>query len=770
VPASVLPKVLGVDGVRAAEGTVSGYALLTDTDGKAVLTNGGAPTTGYSMPTDEGLRGDLELRSGQAPQGPRQVAIDASSSEDHDIPLGSRIKVLFQGPTREFTVVGTVGFGGEKDLGGTTSAYFAPRTAQRVLGTPGVFDAIDVSADDGVSQAELAQRLGAVLPSGVEAVTGETVAQENSDAVQEDLSIVGILFSVFAGIALFVGAFIIWNTFTMIVTQRSREIALLRAVGATRRQVLRSLLLEAVLIGAVASAIGIVLGLGVAKGLNALMSALGFSLPSTSLQVQPRTIWLSLLVGTVVTVLAAMVPARRATKVLPVEALREATAGSERPSTRRAVLGLAATAAGAGAMVWALYGSAGMLVFGLGLLVALIGVTVALPVVVRPLARLIGVPLRRRGLPGELAEQNAARNPRRTSATAAALMVGLALVVSMSVFASSLKASFGDVISDQTNADLFISPASTQAGGFSPSVVSAVQAVPGVDDVTWNGWGEAHFAGSSSTYSSVDPGNAADVIDFDVTQGSLSDLGPGGVVVASSVAKKHDWQVGDEVTAEFAASGSHRLHVVGLYGAKGWISDDYVISRAQQQAFAGDQLVTAGLLTVDSGADQSQVQQDISAALADHPDAKVLDQAGYEKEASGFIDQLLTFVTVMLLLAVLIALLGIVNTLALSIFERTRELGLLRAVGMTRGQVRAMVRWESAVISLIGALSGAVIGIGIGLALSQALKDEGIKAISVPVPQVLLYVALAAVAGILAALGPARSAANVDVLKAVVTE
>jgi putative ABC transport system permease protein len=770
IAASVLTDIDKVDGVRTAEGSVSGYALLTDNDGRAILTSGGAPTLGYSMPADEDLRGDVDLLSGTAPDAPGEVAIDATSAEDNDIAIGSTIKVLFQGPTQEFTVVGTVGFGGEKNLGGTTSAYFETGTAQEVLGTPGYFDTIGVSAEDGVSQAELAKRLSAVVPKGAEAVTGETVAQENSDAVQEDLKVVGILFMIFAGIALFVGSFIIWNTFTMIVTQRSREIALLRAIGATRRQVLRSLILEALLLGVAASAIGVALGMGVAKGLTKLMDAVGFSLPSTSLQLEARTIWVSLLVGTVVTVVAALVPARRATKVLPVEALRESTPGAEKPSKRRAVIGLAIIGAGGAGILSALYGGADMRIFGVGLLALLVGVMVALPLAVRPLAALIGAPLKLRGLPGELAKQNALRNPRRTSSTAAALMIGLTLVVSMGVFASSLKASFGDVISDQTNADLYLSSSSAQGPGFSPSVIAAVQAVDGVDQVSAGGWGQAHFDNGDTSYSAVDPATAEEVMNLEVSQGSIADLGDDGVMVSKKIATAKGWTLGDAVPAEFAVSGKHQLHVVAIYDGKGWISDNFVISLAEQNAFAGPQLVASGLVTLVAGADKAGVQKAISAALADHPDAKVLDQEGFEKEASGFIGKLLTFVTVMLLLAVLIALLGIVNTLALSVFERTRELGLLRAVGMTRAQVRAMVRWESVVISLIGALSGAGLGIGIGLALSQALKDEGIKAISIPGPQIALYVALAAVAGVLAALGPARSAAKVDVLKAVVSD
>jgi putative ABC transport system permease protein len=770
IAASVLSEVAKVDGARAAEGSVTGYALLTDNDGRAILTKGGAPTQGYSMAADEQLRGDVELLSGTAPENAQEVAIDATSAEEQDIALGSTIKVLFQGPTQEFTVVGTVGFGGEKNLGGTTSAYFDTETAQRVLGSPGFFDSIGVSADPGVSEAALTQRLSEVVPDGTEAVTGATVAQENADAIEKDLKMVKVLFMVFAGVALFVGSFIIWNTFTMIVTQRSREIALLRAIGATRRQVLRSLLLEAVMIGAAASAIGVGLGVLVARGLRWLMDMVGFTLPSTSLQVEPRTVWLCLLLGTVVTVVAAIVPARRATQVLPVEALRDSTPGAERPSRRRAVIGFVVLVAGVGAMLASLYAGAAFMVFGIGLVAALVGVIIALPLVVRPLAALIATPLRLRGLPGELAKQNATRNPRRTSSTAAALMIGLTLVVSMGVFASSLKASFGDVISDKTNADLFVTASSPQAPGFSPSVVAAVRAVPGVDQISPNGWGQARFASKATSYSAVDPATAEEVMNLDVSQGSLADLGKDGVVVSRTAAASHDWEIGDTVPAEFAETGKQRLTVVGMFDGKGWIADDFILSLAAQNAFAGPQLVTAGLVTVADGADRGQVQAAVDAALATHPDARVLDQEGYEKVASGFIDQLLTFVTVMLLLAVLIALLGIVNTLALSVFERTRELGLLRAVGMTRSQVRAMVRWESAVISLIGALSGAVLGIGIGLALSQALKDQGIKAISIPVPQLALYVALAAVAGVLAAIGPSRSAAKVDVLKAVVTD
>ncbi len=770
IDAGVLDQVKKVDGVRVAEGSVSGYALLTDNDGKAIIPAGGLPTTGSTMAEDEALRGDVEVLSGEAPDGRHEVVIDASSAEENDIAVGSTIKVLFRGPTEEFTVVGTVGFGDDKDLGGSTSAYFDIDTAQEVLGSPGVFDTIDVGADEGVSQAQLADRLSEVVPKGAEAVTGATVSDENAKAVEKDLKMVSVLLMIFAGIALFVGGFIIWNTFTMIVTQRSREIALMRAIGATRRQIKRSLLLEAVLVGTGASAVGVALGIGVGKGLQTLMDVAGFNLPTTSLQIDPRMIIVSMLVGTIVTVVAAMVPARRATRVRPVEALRESVVGAEKLSKRRAFAGVTLLGLGAAGLSAGLFGDAGMALFGLGLLASLVGVIVSLPLLVRPLAAVIAAPMKLRGLPGELAKQNATRNPRRTSSTAAALMIGLTLVVSMSVFASSLKASFGEVIGDKTGADLFVTGASAQGPGYSPTVLDAVKDVEGVETVTPNGWGMARFAGFDASYSAIDPATAGDLMRLELSEGSLSDLGEDTVVVSKSAADTHGWELGDTVDTEFASSGKHELEVVGIYDTKGWVMDDYVIDIDEQTALAGPQLVTTSLVKLASGADRDEVQDAIAAALADHPDAKVMDKDQFEADASGFIDSLLIFVTVMLLLAVIIALLGIVNTLALSVFERTRELGLLRAVGMTRGQVRAMVRWESVVIALIGAVTGAGLGIGIGVGLAHMLEDEGITGIAIPGPQIALYVALAAVAGVLAAMGPARSAAKVDVLKAVVTD
>jgi putative ABC transport system permease protein len=771
IPDTVLDQVRKTDGVRAAEGVVSGYALMLDKHGQAIHSAPSTPTLGANLPTDKVLSGDIAVHTGHAPRGPHQVVIDASSAEKHHIALGSAIRILFHGPTKQFVVVGTATFGGEKSLGGMTTAFFDTTTAQQLLGTPGTFQEIHVSAADRVSQSQLTAQLRSVVPDGVEALTGKAVTKETSEDIKEGLKLINGMFLVFAGVALFVGSFIIWNTFTMIVSQRSREIALLRAIGATRRQVMRNLLTEAVLLGVGASFVGIGLGVGVAKGLNALMAAVGFTLPTAAMQIKPGTIWASVLVGTLVTVVASLVPARRATKVLPVEALRESSPGAKGPSKGRAVAGVILSGVGLTALLLGLFAGAAPAFIAIGVIGTVLGVTTLAPLAAGPLAAAIGWPLRLRGVQGDLARQNAMRNPRRTASTAAALMIGLTLVVSVGVFAGALKASLGDTLSESTKADLYLSRASVMGDGFSADVAHIVSRVPGVKTVSPTSYGEARFAGDGTEFSSVDPATIEDVVKLDMSSGSAKRLGTDGVLVAKSTARAHGWKVGDTVPTQFAATGTNNLHVVGIFDQEGgFLESTYVVSLATQQANAGQVLHSSALIALDDGADAAAVQKRIATAIDEHPDAKVLNQKEFEKDRAGMIDKLLIFVLVMLALAVIIALLGIVNTLALSVFERTRELGLLRAIGMTTPQVRAMVRWESVIISLIGALAGAGLGIGLGVALSKAALSQDIGEIPVPWTNVGMYVVAAAVAGVLAAIGPARSAAKVDVLKAVVSD
>ena len=769
LPANLLEQVREVEGVAVAEGRVEGYALLTDSHGKPIQP-AGAPTQGSNLSEDPALRGDVVVRSGRAPEAPDEVAVDATSAEKGGLTLGSQVKVLFQGPARTFTLVGTVGYGDENDLGGSTSAYFELRTAQRLLGNDRTFDTIVTKAAHGTSDEAVAERVNSALPEGYEALTGAAVADEAADAVKDQLGFLSIALSVFAGIAIFVGSFIIWNTFSMQVAQRTRELALLRAIGATRRQVMRTILAEAVVLGAAASALGIGLGVVMARALTVLMSGFGFALPTAPLRVQVSTVLIGMIVGTVVTTFAAIAPARRATTVLPVEALRDAAPTAERFSRTRLGLGSALSVAGVVTLLVALFGPAPAIFIAVGVVAAVLGVTTLAPLFMRSLSGAVGWPLRGRGLPGELARQNAMRNPKRTASTAMALVIGLTMVTAVSVFAASLKSSFTDILSNSTNADLYVLTPSNQALGYSPAVLDAVRDVEGVDVVSATAFGTGRFDGGSGQFTSIDPATVDTTLDLGMVTGDPSDLTDTGVLVREKVAEAKGWEIGDVVHASFRGSSEDDFTVQGVYDGRGFVNTDYVITNEAHTTYFPDRLEGTALVTVDDGEAVGAVEERIANAIADQPDATVMDQEEFQGEMGAVIDQLLGLVTVLLLLAVVIALLGIVNTLALSVFERTRELGLLRAVGMTKAQVRSMVRLESVVISVVGALVGATLGIALGLALTRALADQGIDQIAVPAIQLGLYVVAAAVAGVVAAVGPARRASNVDVLRAVVTD
>ena len=767
LPSSLLGELRQLSDVSVAEGSVEGYALITDADGKPIQPQG-APTLGASMPADE-LLGEITFRSGTAPQGPGEVAIDASSAEKGDLSVGDTTQILLQKGPQDFTIVGVVGFGDSDDLGGSTTAYFDLATAQKALGKQGVFDTIGIKAADGASDESLAASVDAALPDGAEALTSQAVADEQSAAVKDSLGFLNTALLAFAGIALFVGAFIIWNTFSMQVAQRTRELAPMRAIGATRRQVMRTILIESVILGVLSSLIGIALGVGMASGLAGLMSAFGFSVPTAGVSVSLEVVGIGVAVGTVVTVLSAIAPARRATKVLPIEALRNSTPAASKSATRRLVIGVVLVIAGAATTAAALFGSAPAMLIAVGMVGVVLGVATLAPLFVRRMAAVIGAPLLGRGVPGELARQNAMRNPKRTASTAMALVIGLTMVTAVAVFAASLKASFADVLTS-TKADLYVLTPTSQSEGFSREVPAEVQAVDGVSLVSSTGFGMAEIDGTVQSFSSIDPATADQVFDLGMVTGSTADLGADGVLVHSDAAEKKGLDVGDVVPTVFGGTGARDFTVAGIYDVKGFVGSDYVISAAAHDKAEPQRLEGTTMVVVEDGESVSAVHDRIDDVLASHPDATVMNQEEFEGALGGVIDQLLTMVTALLLLAVLIALLGIVNTLALSVFERTRELGMLRAVGMTRGQVRSMVRWESVVISTIGALLGAALGLGLGLALARALADDGIDKIAVPGVQLGLYVLAAAVAGVVAALGPARRASNVDVLTAVASE
>lgn len=765
IPDTLVPTVQGVPGVKTAEGGVFGYAQMIDPATGDSIGGVGPPTLGVNW---SDTSAGLVVRSGEKPVDADQVAVDAGTAKKYDLTVGQTIRILFQGPPREFTIVGIAGFGDADNLAGATLAVFDTPTAQDVLGKTGMFDEIDVVADPGVTAVQLQQRIAGALPKGVEAVTSTEVADEQSKQLKEALGFFRTALLIFAFIALFVGAFIIFNTFSIIVAQRTRELALLRAIGASRRQVLSSVVIEAFVIGLVASAIGLLAGIGIAVGLKGLLAAFGLDLPSTSMQLQLRTVVYAFVVGTVVTVFASILPARRAARVAPVQALREsADTGAGGSLHRRLIAGLVVAGVGVAALLYGLFGNrsnAGALI-GLGAAMTFVGIAILSPLGARPLAGVIGAPIRRMGIQGKLGRENAMRNPRRTASTASALMIGLGLVSMVSILSASLKSSFDAALQKSLKADFVLTTSSFTA--FSPDAAVSVREVPGVAAVAEFRQGGFQVKGSAAFLTAVDPASIEQVSNLELSPGALASLDDGKVAVYEKTAEENGWAVGDEIPSAFASVGKEPLTVGGTFGEQGVVGGDYVVSLETYERFYAEQLDTFAMVKLEPGADPASVQTAIEAATKDFGGLQVQDQTAFREQQAGFIDQLLGLVTALLAMAILIALFGIVNTLGLSIFERTRELGLLRAVGMGRKQVKRMIRWESVIIAIMGALLGVVIGVGFGWALQQALAPEGVTELKIPVGQLVLYVVFAGFAGVLAAIWPARRAAKLNVLESI---
>jgi putative ABC transport system permease protein len=767
MPESVLADVQAAPGVAEAVGDVLGYAQIVDpSTGKIIGTFG--PPTAASAWND--LNGFTLKPGGSPPHGADQVVIDAATAEAHDIKVGDRVQILFEGPPGEFDVVGVAGYGESDSLLGATWALFDLPTAQHVLGREGKLDSISVVADEGVSGVELQRRISEVLPGGVEAVTAATVASEAQDQISTGLGFLRTAFLVFAFVALFVGAFIIFNTFAIIVAQRTRELALFRALGASGRQVMTSVVIEAFVVGLVSSALGVLVGIGIAVVLKGLLSAVGFDIPASGTVILLRTFIVSILVGTVVTMVAAIVPARRAAHVTPIEALREAQDRPGRSLRFRIVVGAIVLALGVAPLLYGLFGTPdnGLQLVGLGVALTFVGVAMLTPLIARPVAAALGLPIRHTGVPGKLGRENSMRNPRRTAATASALMIGLGLVVFVAVFGASAKASTTAILERTLKADFILT--SPTLSGFSTAAADAMRPVPGVETVSELRQAEARIKGSSAFLTGLDPATFSAVSEAGIVDGSLSDLAhPDTIAVFEDTANDNGWSVGDRIDVEFPATGHVALEVVGLYSENGLIGD-YAVSLDTFEANVAQQLDVFVLIKAEDGADAATVQAGLEQALEPYPNIEVQDQAAFRDKYATFVNQVLNLITALLLFAVIIALFGVMNTLYLSIHERTRELGLLRAVGLTRGQTRSMVRWEAVIISVMGALFGVVIGIAFGWALQQALAPQGFTELGIPAGQLALYVVFSAVLGVLFAMAPARRAAKLNVLEAIAYE
>ena len=765
VPEDVLATVQSVSGVADASGTVTGYAQMIDPATGDAIGGVGPPTLGASW--TDGPTSPLSLREGEPPAGPTDVGVDAATAKKFDLAIGDTITILFQGPPQEFTITGILGFGEADNLAGATLAAFDVATAQKVLDKVGEFDQIDVVADDGTSVSDLRTSIQAELPKGIEAVKSSDVADEQAKQLQEALGFFRTALLVFAFIALFVGAFIIFNTFSIIVAQRTRELALLRAIGASRGQVMTSVVVEAFVTGLLASALGLIAGIGIAIALKGLLSAFGIDLPSTSLQLEPRTVVVAFVVGTVVTIISSIFPARRAARVAPVQALRESADSASGSLRRRLIVGLILTGAAVAALLYGLFGNpsnAGSLI-GLGAAATFVGIAILLPLGARPLARVIGAPIRRLGIQGKLGRENAMRNPRRTASTASALMIGLGLVAMVTVLAASLKASLDLTLEKALKADLVLTTSSQTP--FSPDVADRVRDVDGVASVSQFRQGGFRVDGQTAFLTGVDPATVDQVATLELSPEAIQGLEDGKIVVFDDVMKDEGWKVGDTIATEFATVGKAPLVIGGTFSENSLLGTNYVVSLDTYDQYFQQQLDAFVMVKLEPGADAATVQASVVAATSEFGNVEVQDQTAFRDQQAGFIDQLLGLISALLAFAILIALFGIVNTLGLSIFERTRELGLLRAVGMSRKQIKRMIRWESVIISIIGALLGVVIGVFFGFALQQALASEGVTELVIPVGTLVIYVVFAALAGVLAAIWPARRAAKLDVLESI---
>jgi putative ABC transport system permease protein len=761
VSAELLDTIREVDGVAEAVGWTEGYAQVVGPDGEAVTT-GGAPTFGVTFRPDS-QQESLVLREGEAPARPDEVVLDVATAERVGIEVGDRVTVLLRGPAEEFTVSGLVGFATTDNLAGAALTGFRPEVAQRVLGSPGTFSEIAVAAEEGVESDELQSRLAPVLPDGVEAVTDDEVIAEGADAVKEGLGFFSTALLVFAAISLFVGAFLIFNTFSMLVAQRTKELALLRALGASRRQVTGSVLLESVVVGLLASIVGFALGLAVAIGLRGLLGVMGIDLPDGETVVRLRTLVAALVIGVGVTAAAALIPARRAARISPVEAMRESGPAEDRSLARRGIGGGVLLVAGVALLAAGLTQGELPLV-GLGAVLSFLGVATLSPFVARPVTGLLGAPFARLGVPGRLGRGNAVRSPRRTSATAAALMIGLALVSAVSVLGASIKTSVVAVVERSLGADYVLHTATYSP--FSNEVATALREQPGVDAVAAFRFGEARVGEEVTSLQGVEPDALQSVLKLDTVAGDLDALDDGQLAMSEDAASGRGLSVGDEVPVTWSATGEQSMTLGAIY-TENEFAGAVLVSGEVFDANTTQQSLGVVAVSIEDGASPAETRTAVDEAVAAFPNVVVEDQAEFIDAQEKQLDQLLNAITVLLVLSVLIAVLGIINTLALSVVERTRELGLLRAVGLSRRQLRRMIRVESVIISIYGALLGLGVGIAFGWALVRALREQGITEFTLPVDRLVLVLVAAGVAGVLAAALPARRAARLDVLQAV---
>lgn len=776
---TVLDTVRAVPGVAAAEGSVGGFAVIYDKQGDAIVPTG-PPTLGGSWTEDPRLVGNITVRDGQAPVGPHQVGIDAATADDNDLSVGDTVKIQTPAEVGEYQITAIFGFGEQDNMAGATFAAFDLPTAQHLFDLDGQLTSISVAGDEGTSPELLRNQIALALPDGIEAVTGTDEAASQSASLSESLGFLQTALLVFALVAVFVASFIIQNTFRIIVRQRQKELALMRAVGATGTQVVWMVVIEAIMVGIFASIVGIAVGFVIAQGLTVVMGAIGFDMPSTSAPLAARTIIVGLSVGVLVTVAAAVLPAIRAAKIPPVAALQDMEVTLRMSDRKRALIGSVVLVAGIGLIVDGLFGDVldlgplnELSAVGVGAILVFLAVSLLSSQVVKPIAKFLGWPLPRLdNLTGTLAIENSVRKPRRTATTASALMIGLALVAFFFILGGSIKASAGAAIEEGLRADYVLS-VNGFSGGFSPSLSEELAGQPEIAAVTEMRFGYWDRDGSDDFLLGIDATNIDQTVHLGVTAGSLGALDAGGVFVQQDVMDEQGWQLGDIIPMGFASTGLQQVPIVGVYTEANVVQSNFLVGLSFYEAnfsgFGTDVDYVAAVKAAD-GVAPERSRAVVDAAAVDYPNVVVRDQAEYRQAQEDQVNSLLVLFNALLILAVIIAVFGITNTLALSVFERTREIGLLRAVGMSRRQVRRMIRWEAIIVAVIGAILGIVVGMFFGIVVTAALSSQGIDVLSVPAVQVLSLVLFGAVAGLAAAILPARRASKLNILEAIAYE
>jgi putative ABC transport system permease protein len=766
IPDSLLAQVEAVPGVKAVGGNAGGIkALVIGSDGKPIEPVGGPPLSVSWAPNSP--NSSLIVLDGGPPTTGQQVGLDVDTAEKAEKVVGDTVTIITPIGPQDYEISGIFKFGESNSLSGATLAAFTLAEAQRINNLVGKLQTIDVSVEDSSSVDEVQQEITAILPAGVEVVPASTVVSDSQAGLSPIIDTFGNVLLGFAGVTLFVSAFLISNTFTIVVGQRVRELALLRAIGASPTQIAGSVLGEALIVGILASILGFGIGILIALGLNAVLSATGFGTSGTSLVISPSAFVAAFVVGIVVTMLSAISPAWKSTTVPPVAAMRDGFTFKGLSMRTRFIGGTTMALLGAVAIAWALFTGPDTvpLLTGMigGALLVFLGVALLSPSVAAPIAHLIGFLYRPFRTSGHLAEENAARNPRRTASTASALMIGLALVTTVLVVGTSLKATFQDTIDKTITADWYVVPKSFV--GFDPAITQALTDLPELAAVAAVRQGQVQVDGSTKQVSAVDFGEVAKVFNLGIDEAAV---GPDtrGVIVNQEPADDLGLEVGSTVTMLFNDTGPQPVQVVAIVDETSFLGN-WIVDMATFSANTSVQLDQTTAARTADGVSEADARAAIEPVLAAYPDVRLQDRAEFTKAQLGQIDSLLAVVNVFLALAIIIAVIGITNTLALSVFERTRELGLLRAVGMSRRQLRRMVRLEAVIVAVFGAILGLVVGLLFGFAVSSALPDNFVSGISVPVGTLLFLVVLAALVGVLAAIGPARRASKLDILDAV---